>query len=204
MKGIGTLGLVLGLTSMAWGQDRQQPKEPPALGPVLSNPDVQKELKLSEEQIGKLKDALGKVWEKFTRDFGKNQQMSFEELMQKRKEISKDGNKAIAGVLDAKQLKRYKQIEWQMAGIGALGDPELQTELKLRDEQKKKLDGIFADFEKKMYEMTKNREVSREKYRAAGQDAEKKANEVLTEDQKKNFEELKGSPFQFSQPKSGR
>jgi len=198
-----TLALFLGLTSIALAQ-QQQPNQPPTLGPVLSNPDVQKELKLTDEQIRKLKEAFGKVGEKYKEDFAKFRTMSQEERVKKMMEFSKDNNKAMAGILDAKQLKRYRQIDWQIAGIGALGDPILQKELKLSDEQKKKLNDIFLDVEKKMEEMSKNPGASREEFQkklaAFVKDVESKANAVLTDDQKKSFKELKGPKFEFSRP----
>jgi hypothetical protein len=198
LKGTLTLCLILGLTNIAHGQGAQS-NQPPVLG-LLANPNIQKELKLSDEQINKLKDSLSKVWDKYKDDFAKFAQTPFEERFKKMKEINKDANKAMSSVLDDKQLKRYKQIEWQLAGVGALGDPSLQTELKLSDEQKKKLDGLFYDFEKKMEDMVKSGERSQEKYVNAAKDVEKKANDVLTEEQQKNLKELKGQPFQFSQP----
>lgn len=202
LKGIMTLCLALGLTSLAsgQGQDRQQPREPPVLGPVLSNPEVRKELKLSEEQVGKLKDALVKVTEKFKDDVAKFQRMSPEEQQKKMKAFSEDSNKAISGVLDAKQWKRFKQIQWQINGVGALQDQDLQKELKLSDDQKKKLDDIFNDANKKLQEMMKSRETPQEQYRTLFQDVDKKVNAVLTEDQQKNLKDLKGPPFQASRP----
>lgn len=198
------LCLVLGLTGIALGQQQQRPqsKDASALGPFLANPDVQKELKLSDEQISKLKDAISKVVDKYKADMANYQRLSPEDQQKKVKAFSEDNNKAIAGVLDAKQWKRFKQIQWQVGGVGALQDADLQKELKLSDEQKKKLDGIFTGFNKKMQEMQKSRETSQEKYQTLFQDTAKKANDVLTEEQQKNFKELKGSPFQFSAPQT--
>lgn len=198
-----TLGLILGLTSIALGQGQaqQRPKDA-ALGPLLSNPDVQKELKLSEEQVGKLKDALGKVIEKYKDDFAKLQQLSPEEQQKKLMAINEEHKKAVAGTLDAKQWKRYKQIQWQSDPLGSFQDPDLQKELKLSDEQKKKLDGIFTDAGKKMQEMSRSRETTRESFQAFLKDVDKKANEVLSEEQQKNLKELKGPPFQPSRPAS--
>jgi hypothetical protein len=202
LKKILTLCLVLGLTSVALGQqqDRQQPpqsQQPSVLGPFAS-PDVQKELKLNEEQISKLKDALNKVMEKHRDDFTKLQQLSPDEQQKKMMAINEDYNKAVVGVLDAKQWKRYKQIQWQSDPIGCLQDPDLQKELKLNDEQKKKIDGVFNDANKKIQEMMKGGERSREKYEAVRKDVEKKATEVLTQEQQKNLKELQGPPFQPS------
>ncbi len=205
LKGTLILGLALGLANLAWGQGQQPnpPTQQPVLG-VLSLPDVQKELKVSEEQLNKLKDALGKMMEKYKDDFTKLPRMTPEEQQKKIKVIMEDSHKVMAGILDARQMKRLKQIEWQMAGIGALQDPELQKELKLSDEQKKKLDGLFNDANKKVQEMMRSQERAPEKYQAVVKDLEAKANNVLTEEQQKSFKELKGPKFEFSQPKNGR
>lgn len=208
LRGTLTLCLSLGLTSIALGQQGQRPPQPSVLGPVLSIPEVQKELKLSDEQLSKLKDALGKVIEKYKDDSAKLQRMSTEEQQKKLREINMEGDKAVAGVLDARQLKRFRQIEWQMQRIGALGDPNLQKELKLSDEQKKKLEDIFNDAGKKGQELAKNPGATREevqrKYEAFLKDVEAKANGVLSEEQKKNFKEVMGPPFQMARPGSGR
>lgn len=206
LKGSWMLCLILGLTGIALGQQQQrpQPKDSSVLGPFLSNPDLQKELKLSAEQIDKLKDAISKVAEKYKSDIANFQRLSVEDQQKKMKTFVEDNNKAIAGVLDAKQWKRFKQIQWQTGRNWALQDADLQKELKLSDEQKKKLDGIFNEAQKKTQELVKSRETSREKYQALYEDADKKAGEVLTEEQQKNFKELKGPPFQASAPKIGK
>src|SRR5262249_6157697 len=130
----------------------------------------------------------------------KLEQMPPKERSTKIEVLIKDSQKAIAGVLDAKQLKRFQQIQWQLAGMGALLDPDLQKELKLSGEQKKKLDDIFNDANKKADEMAKNREGSQEKFQALFKDVEKKANDVLTDEQKKSLKELKGPKFEFARP----
>src|SRR5690242_5485995 len=107
LKGTLTLCLAMGLASIALGQQGQPPR-PSALGPFLSNPDVQKELKLSNEQIDKLKDALGKVQDKYKDFFTKAQQLSQDEVQKQFKAMNEDSQKAMAGVLDAKQMKRFK------------------------------------------------------------------------------------------------
>lgn len=212
MKAILTLCLTLWLTNVAvaQGQNRPQAPQPPGLDPFFSNPDIQKELKLSDEQINKLKDAMSKVMDKYKDDFLKLAQMAPEEQQKKMRAVSEDSNKAVSGVLDAKQWKRYKQIQWQILRVAAFQDTELQKELKLSDEQKKKIDTAFNDANKRMQEMMKNREPSPEKFQAVVTDLEKKANDVLTEEQQKNFKELKGPEFKFTtlpggqRPTSGR
>jgi len=207
LMGTLTLCLALGLTSTALGQQGQpRPQQPPqqsVLGPVLSSPEVQKELKLSDEQVSKLKDVLGKVMDKYKDDISKLQRMSPEEQQKKFQEISQEGDKAVAGVLDARQLKRFRQIEWQLQGVGALRDPTLQKELKLSDDQKKRLEDVFKEAGKKQQELFRNpgasREEAQKKYESFVKDLQTKANGVLTEEQKKNLKEVQGPPFQPAQ-----
>lgn len=207
LKGTLALCLALGLSSIALGQGQPRPpsKDSSLLGPFLSNPDVQKELKMSDEQISKLKDAVSKVAEKYKADIANFQRLSPEEMQKKTKAFTEENNKAIAGVLDAKQWKRFKQLQWQASRNLAILDPDLQKELKMSDEQKKKVDAIFSNFQKKMQDLQKSRETSPEKYQTLYLDTDKKAGEVLTEEQQKSFKELKGPPFQaLSAPKGGR
>lgn len=198
LKAALTLCLAVGLASIALGQGQQQAILGP--GALFFNSDVRKDLKLSEKQIDQLKDTLSKVMANHKDNFAKFQQLSMQEQIKLTRTVSAESYKAIAGVLEAKQLKRFKQIEWQINGIGALQDPELQKELKLSDEQKKKLDGLIQEAGVKWQELAKKQETSKEKYDAVMKDAEEKVNGVLSEEQRKNLKELKGPRFEFSRP----
>lgn len=199
LKATLTLCLAVGLTSIALGQQQQ----PGIFGPgaMLFNPDVSKDLKLSEEQLDKLKGTLGKVMAKYKDDFDKFRKSppTPEEGQKVGKAFNDDSHKAIAGVLDAKQLRRFQQIKWQLTGIGAFEDPELQKELKLSEEQKKKLEGVIKDAEKKLQDLAKS-QSPREKFQNVLKESEEQANGVLSEEQRKNLKELKGPPFAFSRP----
>jgi len=190
------VGLALGLSSVA---QAQRQGFFPGPGGMLMNPGVQKELKLTEDQLGKLKDALGKVRDNHKDDFGKIREMSNEDRQKLMKTVGDESQKAIAGVLDAKQMKRFKQIQWQLGGAEALNDAEVQKGLKLTDEQKKKLKTIFDNRNKKMQELFEggNAEGGREKFQAIRKETQEKANAVLSDEQKKSWKEMKGQPFEF-------
>jgi hypothetical protein len=194
------LSLVLGLTSITLAQG--PPNGIFGVGAALFDPSIQKELKLSDEQVGKLKDALAKVMAKYKGDFEKFQKKppSPEEGEKIGKAFHDDSMKAIASVLDAKQMKRFKQILWQSAGSNALLDPEVQKELKLSDEQKKKLTAIIEEAGKKFQALVEKRQFSEEKHEALRKETEEKANAVLSEEQQKQFKELKGPKFEFPRP----
>lgn len=200
LREVFTVCVTLGLTTIVLGQQERQPAQPDPLGPILSNPDVKRELKLSEDQLAKLKTSLGKVMEKYRDTFTKSQRLSSEEQQKIFKSLNEDSHKAIAGVLDDKQMKRFKQIQWQLSGIDALQDPELQKDLKLSDDQKKKLESVFNEASKKMQDMIQRQERSREKYEALAKDVDERANGVLTGEQKKSLKELMGPRFEMRQP----
>jgi hypothetical protein len=204
LKALLTVALALGLTTIALGQRQGGGMFGP--GGMLMAPAVQKELKLTDDQISKLKDALGKVREDHKGDFEKIRDMSAEERQKLMRSIGEETQKAIDGVLDAKQKKRFQQLQWQASGPDALGDPKLQKELKLSDEQKKKVATILEDSAKKRRELFQGgfNETTMEKMQALRKDAEEQANKVLTEEQRKTLKELKGETFNFPRPGGGR
>src|SRR5262245_60388116 len=66
------LGLALGLANLASAQQGRRPGGGfGGIGGLLANPDVAKELKLTEEQVTKVKEAGQQVREKFKDSFAK-------------------------------------------------------------------------------------------------------------------------------------
>jgi hypothetical protein len=206
-----TVCLALGLASAALAQ-QDAPRQPAKgqrqgqgfFGPggLLLSPDVKKELKLTDDQASKVKEALEKVGDKHRGSFEKFRDMSNDERRKVMLAIREDTNKAIAGVLDAKQVKRFHQIEWQLSGPNALRDPELQKELQLSDEQKKKIDGIYADTDKKVEQLFQggNPQAAGEKLQQLFKDTQDKVNGVLSDDQKKKMKETLGPRFELQPP----
>jgi Spy/CpxP family protein refolding chaperone len=177
-------------------------------GLLLRNASVQKELKLTDAQKEKLTAALDKVRDKYKDDIAKFRDLSEEERRDLGKKMSEDTNKAVAGILDAKQRKRFKQIELQQGGIMAFANPEVQKELKLTDEQKKQLREIAEEQGKKMRELFQGgfNEETRKKMAELRKETQEKTDKVLTAEQKKTWKEMTGEPFQvqFERPGGGR
>jgi len=191
-------GLAFGLANVA---QAQRQGFFPGPGGMLMNPAMQKELKLTDDQVGKLKDALGKVRDNHKDDFAKIREMSNDDRQKLMKKVGDESQKAIAGVLDEKQMKRFKQIQWQVGGARALADPEVQKDLKLNAEQKKKLQTVFAESDKKMQELFQGgAEGAREKFQELRKQMQEKATAVLTDEQKKSWKEMKGKQFEFPRP----
>src|SRR5690349_14206661 len=110
--------IVVMASGVAMAQERQQRQGRGGFGGggfgmgstfLLGQKSVQQDLKLSEDQVKKLKDLSDKQRESFQglRD------LSQEERRTKMQELAKANEKAVGEVLDAKQQKRLKQITLQ-------------------------------------------------------------------------------------------
>jgi len=179
---------------------------------LINSKTVQADLKASEEQVTKLKD-WAKGWATKSREMmqEKLKDVPMEERFQKmaevNAEISKEAYTEIGKVLDEKQVKRLKQIELQLAGTRALSMKDVSEGLKITEEQTTKIREIgMASFKDRQdlneeygvkgfgppkLEGDKQKEYQK-KLDAITKDVETKTMAVLTDEQKKKFEEMTG------------
>lgn len=167
---------------------------------LLTNKSVQKELKVSGEQAEKLNTFATETMAKNRERFANAKDLSTEERQAKNREAQAELTKGLADVLKPEQVKRFRQLELQTVGVAAFGMPRVQEALKLTDDQKEKIRGIGEEARGNM--------PSREDFQADADAAMKKRAEVskgaaekvvalLTEDQKKEWKELTGDPFDY-------
>lgn len=159
---------------------------------------VQDELKLSEEQIEKLKQVTTKMRESFG---GGAAGVDREELRKKFEEARQVAEKDISGILSAEQTKRLKEITLQQFGPVVLARPELAKEIGLTDDQVAKINEInsAAGAEARARFQAgiggSDREEARKKSEAAQKETSDKVLALLKDDQKKAWEKLVGEPF---------
>jgi len=176
---------------------------------LLMNESVQKELKLSEDQVSKIKQVNTQLFEKHKDDFSKLQDLSQEERGEKRREIGKtmstERKKELAGVLKPEQEKRLKEIWIQQRGLQAFQEVDVQKELSLTDEQKETIKVIGEDSRKDMQELMQGAGGGRgrgfspelqKKMAAVRKEAMDKAVATLKDDQKTKWKEMTGKPFE--------
>jgi len=100
----------------------------PMGGPaILMRPEIREELRLTEDQVQRLHDALPRPQP--------GQRISREEMQKV--------ESAIKGILNATQYRRYQQISLQMQGPGALGRPDIAQQLGLSEDQVEKIREIL-------------------------------------------------------------
>jgi len=185
---------------------------------LILNESVQKDLKLSDEQVEKVK-----TWSEEQRakagdnkgKFADLKDLSKEERAEKMAtwaaETRKSTYKDLAGVLKPEQIARLKQIELQASGIRAFQSEETVSSLKLTDSQKSKIKSVVEEYNKDSAELGFGGGFGKGKG-GGGFDKEKMAEnqkkrekleksafaditDVLTDDQKKTWKELTGETF---------
>jgi Spy/CpxP family protein refolding chaperone len=200
------LGLAGWLTSAANGQ-------PPfgrgggfgGPGMLLQNSGVQKELKLSEEQIQKIKGVIQEIQKKHQDDFAALANLEQQERREKMQEIFKsigeETEKGMADVLKPEQSKRLKQIVLQTKGTQAFGEEDVQKSLNLTDDQKDKIKTLNEDLGKDIRETFQNSQgnfqETGKKVSTLRKETMDKVLALLTDDQKKSWKDMTGDPFEL-------
>jgi Spy/CpxP family protein refolding chaperone len=181
----------------------------------LSLEQVQKELKLSEDQIAKVKEIGEKLrTEMREQSAGLRDIQDVQERRTKMTEASNQFDEKARGqfreVLSQEQMMRVYQIRLQVRGaVYALNNGWVADRLKLTDEQKKKAAELEKATESRVSEaysplsglsQEERRERMaelREKISKMRDEAEQKALGLLTAEQKETFEKMKGEKLEL-------
>jgi len=184
---------------------------------LLSNKGVRKEIKLSDEQYGKVHKIVKQVQDKYQPKLSKTRadgdKATFVKLVADSTRETRDRvNKALPDILTPEQAKRLKQIQIQVNGLISLNKMEVQKELQLTDKQKDEIKGIGENLKSDIAEVVKDAagspaqrllekarkaaEAAR-KIKSLNEEATQKALAKLTEEQKKTWHEMTGDKFDF-------
>ena len=147
---------------------------------ILRNKAVKDALKISDEQLAKVPEAV---------------------------------LKALGDVLTKEQLARFKQIELQQRGPQAFRDPNVQTALKMTDEQKEGVSSVLSDSQAALQELFKEMtggkggfgggQGMQEKMAAIRKDTADRVTSILTADQRKQWREMIGDELKLETPGFG-
>ena len=174
---------------------------------LIANQAVQKELKLTKEQASNSEAVARAVRAKHHGEFDKVEDLDAQKRSEKTAEIVRtmisETNKGLADVLTPEQMKRYRQVQLQQLGLWAFTEPEVQSKLKLTDDQLGQIRKINADSQSQRRELAQgggggNREEMQKKAATLGKnsmDSIEKALAVLSADQKQVWKEMTGEPF---------
>jgi hypothetical protein len=178
---------------------------------LLRIPDVQKELKMTPEQISKVdakQQDVGAAMREIFQSAGNPQDMTAEERAKMQARMQDIQTKAVNDILtDEAQRKRFHQLELQQAGGNALTRKDVADELKLTDAQKKQIGDIQQTANQARRDAMQGVDFQgmspedRQKFTAKMQDVQKATNEklvgVLTDAQKAQWKDMQGASFTF-------
>lgn len=166
---------------------------------------VQKELKLTADQVKQGKQISQDIQNKHAKDFGALKELKGDELKKKvaelRKQTAQEAEDGLAKVLKPAQRNRLKQINLQILGVQAFGDAGVQKVLKIDKDQLASLRSIYAasqnDLSQALAETNATPETVGKKVGKLRQESLDKALAVLTSDQAATWKKLTGAPFEL-------
>jgi Spy/CpxP family protein refolding chaperone len=164
---------------------------------LLRSPQVQQELKLTDQQRQQL-EQLGEQWREKMRGL---RDLPPEERRQKVEGMRAEVEKQLATILNEQQMKRLKQIALQVEGYAALERPEIADQVGLTKEQRQKIRDILRQADEKRREAFQqgqgDRQAAFQRMREIRQWVDGEIEKLLTAEQKKKWQELVGAPFKF-------
>lgn len=178
---------------------------------LLRRPDVQKEIKLDGDQKTEITEAIQELQKSRTAAYqklrGLKGQERVKELQKIQAKFRADEDKKLKELLKPEQVKRLDEIALQLQGIRAFQNPEVQKKLKITDAQKKKFSEVQQKGIEKRRQLSqdiRNGNVQRakagEKYQEIQNQIEKDTKDVLTKEQKAQFDKMAGKKFEIQRP----
>jgi serine/threonine protein kinase len=109
---------------------------------LLIQPAIADELKLTDQQRAKVAPVVARIWQRQGPGFPDAQCLDKEQKRENIETIVQTSQQELSGILNAEQLKRLKQIDWQLMGPHAFGNPEVVRELGLSGSQQQDIQRI--------------------------------------------------------------
>jgi Spy/CpxP family protein refolding chaperone len=193
---------------------------------ALTNADLQKELKITDEQKKTLKPAMDKAEENakkmremFTGGGGPPDREAMQKMMEDGRKFAEETKAMVEKALTPEQVKRAKQIEVQVMGMRAFSNEDVAKALKVTDDQKEKLKSVMEDYGKQSQDLRQEYGIRgfggggggggappdpekmaeyQKKNKALTDETMEKVMKGMTDEQKKAWKDMVGEPFDTS------
>jgi hypothetical protein len=170
--------------------------------PLFQYQNVRKDLNINDQQLNQLNETFNSLNTQFNTEFGKLTDKDREKAAGARNRYWGQWKSGINRVLTPEQLKRYRQLDVQYRGWGALMDPQLQTQLNLSAEQKQRLDQLHNESLQTYSTIHRmgqtNPKAAMERYRLWREQTQRGITEFLTDEQRRNWAEMTGEAYSFT------
>jgi hypothetical protein len=173
---------------------------------ALSEP-IQKELGIEKDSpvVAEIRELAETHSAELQKELRKFNPVDREKALATESKVQRKYDMELEKLLTPEQFTRLKQIHWQQLGVSALNDAEVVYELEITDEQKSQLAELELEMFQKMRQLlnpTSDRPVGvsasqefQKRVQAVRTEQETKAEQILTQEQRELFTELKGKPF---------
>ena len=210
--------LAAGFATTVVAQAAEGSRRGPGGGPSRSSligllriEQVQKELKLNDEQLVKVREVGETLGTEMREQYAAVREIQDREqqrakMNELRDQVDSKAREKLHDILTREQMMRLYQIRMQVRSvIDSLENRYVAGRLNLTDDQKAKLAEVGKEVQAKMSELYGTmRDASEEqrseifqKLRSIRSEGDAKALGVLTEEQKKSFEEMKGEKIEL-------
>jgi len=174
---------------------------------MFSDPGIQKQLNLNNDQLTQLNNSFGTSFGTFNKGLGSMSQLNLsdQQRAQQTQGLTNTFNSqfgtAAQGILNPEQFQRFNQLQLQSRGAAAFSDPQLSQKLNLTQAQQQQLQNIASQEWQQLNQI----------YNMAGTDPTKATsqydtfrkqqaqtiNSILTPEQRQTWQQMVGQPYDF-------
>lgn len=174
--------------------------------PWFGDPGVRRQLNLNDQQFNTMNSRYGELYGQYRNDLNslRQQNLPANELRQRTRDLEQRFNREFASGYndyfpDAANRNRYQQLYWQYQGTGAFSDPQLQQRLNLNEEQQSRISDLENNWNTQMQRWSNLPENQRtdESFREMQSRRSKQLQEILNEQQLREWNSLTGDPYDF-------
>jgi len=176
--------------------------------PWFANRDVRRQLKIDDDQYATLNKTYVQYWTPYNQAVV-SVPADIDEAERQRRIAAAYGkfhqgyyDNTAKVFVDADTRNRYNQLNLQYQGYAAFNDPQVQTRLKLTDEQRQNFNRYYTDWNKQMNtyatEYARDRDGVSRQFGDQWKQSRARINETLTPDQRRTWNEMIGEPHDFS------
>lgn len=167
--------------------------------------NIQRELNLNPNQINQLNQMNQQIQTRFQNDFANlptTEPQRTQALQSLNQRVNTDLQKSVGTILDPQQRGRLRQVLLQQQGLNAFADPTIARQLNLTSQQSRQLRKLGADVQQQLNVLFGNAQSdpngTAQKFQAINQETRNRIDSILNADQRKMWNDLVGSPFDFT------
>lgn len=174
--------------------------------PWFFDPRIQQQLQLTDEQREQLRHLYSQFWGRYNQGLtGLQDQLGDAGTRLRRRELGQTLQNDFVGsinslISDPLQRQRFGQLMLQYQGFNAFNDPTVQQRLDLTERQLEQLERLQQDWNEKMQALSDESPRARNidaRFNELRQEAGERIGNVLTDEQRRMWLEMLGTPFDF-------